>query len=97
MKILLSSNKMVNQVKEDEKASVDAAIEALKEATKAEDTSDIDAKIQALSEASSPIMERAYAQKSNTDESAESNTEETSQNEETVDAEFEEVDDSKDK
>ncbi|MBM94071.1 MAG: molecular chaperone DnaK [Legionellales bacterium] len=86
-----------DQVKEDEKASVDAAIEALKEATKAEDTSDIDAKIQALSEASSPIMERAYAQKSNTDESAESNTEETSQNEETVDAEFEEVDDSKDK
>jgi molecular chaperone DnaK len=81
-----------DKVDADEKATIEAATEALREAVKGEDKDDIEAKTTALTEASAKIAEQAYA------ENAEAGgaTEETAEAaDDVVDAEFEEVDDDK--
>ena len=83
-----------------EKESIEAAIKDLEEALKGEDKAAIEAKTTALSEASGKMAERLYAQKGA--EGAEGATAGASAGEQSnanaddvVDAEFEEVDDSK--
>jgi len=82
-----------DKLEADEKAPIDAAIEALKEAVKGEDKDDIEAKTTALSEAAAKISERAYAENAEAGAGAEEAKAESA--DDVVDAEFEEVDDDK--
>ena len=88
--------KDVNDVSDEEKTSIESAIEALKEAMKGDDKDAIDAKTQALTEVSAKMAERAYAQQGG-DAAAgaagaqEQTAEQTKQDDDVVDAEFEEV------
>ncbi|MDT8311381.1 MAG: molecular chaperone DnaK, partial [Methylophaga sp.] len=77
-----------------EKASIEAAIEALQTAIQGEDKDDIDAKTNALSEAAAKLAERAYAENAEAGE-ATADSNEKAQGDDVVDAEFEEVDDNK--
>lgn len=86
----------VKDVSEDEKSAINSAIDDLKESLKAEDKDAIEAKTNALTEASSKLVERLYAQKSqdnnaSSDSSQEKAEPNKSQDENVVDAEFEEV------
>ena len=82
------------QVDADEKAKIEAAIAALKEALKGEDKEAIEAKTTALAEAAARLTEQEYAKNA-----AEGATEQASDSnagaEDVVDAEFEEVNDDK--
>ena len=82
------------QVDADEKAKIEAAIAALKEALKGEDKEEIEAKTTALAEAAAKLTEQEYAKNA-----AEGATEQASDSnagaEDVVDAEFEEVNDDK--
>ncbi len=82
-----------DKVDADEKAKIESAVEALKEAVKGEDKDDIEAKTAALTEASGKLAEQAYAENA----SAEGAAEEAPKNDadDVVDAEFEEVNDDK--
>jgi molecular chaperone DnaK len=82
-----------DKVEADEKANIEAAVEALQEAIKGEDKDDIEAKTTALSEAAAKLAERAYAE--NAEAGAGEAAEDTAQGDDVVDAEFEEVDDDK--
>jgi molecular chaperone DnaK len=87
-----------DKVGDDEKQSIEAAATALEAALKAGDKADIEAKMQALSEASASLAQKLYAEQAaqgpagngeaGADQGASSDT---------VDAEFEEVDDDKKK
>jgi molecular chaperone DnaK len=79
-----------DKVEADEKASIEAAVEALSEAIKGEDKDDIEAKTTALSEAAAKLAERAYAENAEAGEGAADNAQ---SGDDVVDAEFEEVDD----
>ncbi|MBE0438779.1 MAG: molecular chaperone DnaK [Gammaproteobacteria bacterium] len=81
-----------DKLAEDEKAPIDAAIDALKTAVKGEDKDDIEAKTTALSEAAAKISERAYAENA---EAGSSTEQSKPASDDVVDAEFEEVDDDK--
>ncbi len=81
-----------DKVEADEKANIEAAVEALQEAIKGEDKDDIEAKTAALSEASAKLAERAYAENAEAG-TGEAAAEDTAQADDVVDAEFEEVDD----
>lgn len=83
-----------DKVEADEKAKIEAAIEALQEALKGEDKADIEAKTATLSEAAGQLAERAYAENAEAGDSAASD-DAAAQNDDVVDAEFEEVDDDK--
>jgi molecular chaperone DnaK len=82
-----------DKVDADEKAAIEAAIEALREAVKGEDKDDIEAKTTALTEASAKIAEQAYAENAEAGGAAEETAEAAA--DDVVDAEFEEVDDDK--
>ena len=58
-----SMKELGDQVGADEKASIEHAIEALKEAVKGDDKDDIEAKTNDLTELSGKLAERVYAQK----------------------------------
>jgi molecular chaperone DnaK len=79
-----------DKVEADEKANIEAAVEALSEAIKGEDKDDIEAKTTALSEAAAKLAERAYAENAEAGEGAADNAQ---SGDDVVDAEFEEVDD----
>jgi molecular chaperone DnaK len=81
-----------DKVEAEERASIEAAVEALSEAIKGEDKDDIEAKTAALSEAASKLAERAYAENAEAGEGAADNAQSA---DDVVDAEFEEVDDDK--
>jgi len=81
-----------DKVDAEERASIEAAVEALSEAIKGEDKDDIEAKTAALSEAASKLAERAYAENAEAGEGAADNAQSA---DDVVDAEFEEVDDDK--
>jgi molecular chaperone DnaK len=81
-----------DKVEADEKANIEAAVEALSEAIKGEDKDDIEAKTTALSEAAAKLAERAYAENAEAGEGAADNAQ---SGDDVVDAEFEEVDDNK--
>ena len=78
----------------DEKTTIEAALEALREAVKGEDKDDIEAKTTALTEASAKMAEQAYAENAEAS-SATEETAEAAATDDVVDAEFEEVDDDK--
>ena len=83
-----------------EKESIEAAIKELEEVLKGEDKDAIEAKTKALSDASGKMAERLYAQKGAEGggagpEAADAGAEQANANDDVVDAEFEEVDDSK--
>ena len=87
------------QVEAQEKADIESAVEALQEAMKGDDKSDIETKTQALAEKSGKLAERAYQQQA-ADAGAQSdggdaNASEGAASDDVVDAEFEEVDDSR--
>jgi molecular chaperone DnaK len=78
-----------DEVSEDEKSAIDAAISELEESMKGEDKEAIDAKVQALSEKAQPLAEKAQAKAS----TAEGEAESSDAGDDVVDADFEEVKD----
>ena len=88
-----------DDVSEDEKTKINAAIAALKESIKGEDKDDIIAKTKDLTDASEKMAERLYAKKAEAEQAqqagAEAGDTEAKKDESVVDAEFEEVDDNK--
>ncbi len=100
-----SMNELGDDVTSDEKTKIESAIEALEVAIKAGDKDDIDAKTTALAEASGDMAQRLYA-KNQEAGTAQADAEATvtadtagdaTDDAGVVDAEFEEVDDNKDK
>lgn len=87
-----SLTELGDKVDADEKAKIEAAIEALREAVKGEDKDDIEAKTAALTEASGKIAEQAYAENAEAGAAPEETAEAA---DDVVDAEFEEVEDDK--
>ncbi|KAF3982601.1 MAG: molecular chaperone DnaK [Methylococcales symbiont of Hymedesmia sp. n. MRB-2018] len=93
-----SMEELGDQVGEDEKTAIDAAVSELKEVLKADDKDAIEAKTTALTELSGKLAERVYAQKAEA-EGAPSEADSATTNKSTVpdddvvDAEFEEVKD----
>ncbi len=84
------------QVEADEKASIEAAIEALKEAVKGDDKEAIESKTNALTEVAGKLAERVYAQKSAADgATSDAGHAQAKADDSVVDAEFEEVKDDK--
>ncbi|NBC22770.1 MAG: molecular chaperone DnaK [Gammaproteobacteria bacterium] len=86
-----------DKVDDAEKESIEAAASALEEAIKAGDKADIEAKMQALSEASSNLAQKMYADQdggAQADNGA-TGADSAQGDSDTVDAEFEEVDDDK--
>jgi len=87
-----------DQVTEEEKTAIEAAISDVEEAVKAEDKEIIDTKTATLTELSGKLAERVYAQKAeaegstDTDEGSDS-TGSSATADDVVDAEFEEVKD----
>ena len=80
------------EVSEDEKTAIEAAITDLEEAIKSDDKEAIDAKSQALTEKAQPLAEKAQAKAGAADGSA---SEATDAGDDVVDADFEEVKDDK--
>ncbi len=84
------------QVEADEKASIEAAIEALKEAVKGDDKEAIESKTNALTEVAGKLAERVYAQKGAADgATSDAGHAQAKADDSVVDAEFEEVKDDK--
>ncbi len=84
----------LKDVSEDEKKTIEAAVESLKEVIKGDDKELIEQRTQALSDASSPVMERAYKQGSEQPTSeggAQAESQQSAPKEDVMDAEFEEV------
>jgi len=79
------------EVSEDEKAAIEAAITELEEALKGDDKEAIDAKSQALTEKAQPLAEKAQAKAG----SAQKSDAATDGGDDVVDADFEEVKDDK--
>ena len=82
-----------DKVQDDERKSIEAAIESLKEALKAEDKDEIEAKSKALAEASAGLAQRIYeeqAQSAGSEEAA-AGAQGPAGGDDVVDAEFEEV------
>ena len=91
-----SMKELGDQVGADEKASIEHAIDALKEAVKGDDKETIEAKTNDLTELSGKLAERVYAQKAGTEggethESGDSSSAHHEADDGVVDAEFEEV------
>ena len=85
---------------EEEKANINAAIEALEEVLKADDKDAIEAKTTALTEAISGVAEKMYAEAAAQQQAGEGQAEDAAQQggkkaDDAVDAEFEEVKDDK--
>jgi len=87
-----------DKVEADEKAAAETAIVELKAALEGDDKAVIEAKTEALTEAAGKIAEKAYAEQQGAAEGAqpESGQGEGAADDDVVDAEFEEVKDSKD-
>ncbi|PCH64841.1 MAG: molecular chaperone DnaK [Gammaproteobacteria bacterium] len=83
-----------DKVEADEKAAAEAAIVELKTALEGKDKDEIEAKTQVLTEAAGKIAEKAYAEKAA--EAGGEQTEGANADDDVVDAEFEEVKESKD-
>jgi molecular chaperone DnaK len=89
-----SLSELGEKVEPEERAAIESAVSDLKEALKGDNKETIEAKTQALAEASGKLAERMYQQEGGdaADASAEAGT---TADDDVVDAEFEEVDDSK--
>jgi molecular chaperone DnaK len=88
-----------DQVEAGEKEQIEAAITALEEAMKGDDSAEIEAKMNALSEAASGMAQRMYADAgaAGDAENAAGSAESGAAEDDTVDAEFEEVKDDDEK
>jgi molecular chaperone DnaK len=86
-----------DQVEADERTAIEAAITAVREAMKGDDTAAIEAATQKLAEASGKLAERAYAKASEGADASAGGGEDQAggSHDDVVDAEFEEVDDKK--
>ncbi|MFU8813795.1 MAG: molecular chaperone DnaK [Pseudomonadales bacterium] len=84
-----------DKVTEGEQQAVESAATALEEAIKGGDKADIEAKMQALSEAASAVAQKMYAEEAGAQAGA--GEQQAGADGDTVDAEFEEVDDDKKK
>jgi len=82
---------LAEQVTDEEKTEIEAAIEELKEVVKGDDKDAIEAKTTALTELSGKLAERAYAQQAGAEGGAEQAAPEAEADDSVVDAEFEEV------
>ncbi|SFR51406.1 molecular chaperone DnaK [Thiomicrospira sp. ALE5] len=78
-----------------EKDAIEAAIKDVEEAMKGDDKAKIDEKVQALAAASQKMTEKMMAKQQQQTAGAEPNTSDNAKQDDIVDAEFEEVDDSK--
>ncbi|MCL4115608.1 UNVERIFIED_CONTAM: hypothetical protein GTU68_056359 [Idotea baltica] len=95
-----ASRKMLAEIgdkaTDDEKTAIEKAIDELDVALKGEDKEDIEAKISALSEVSAPVTEKMYAEQAQkSSEAAPDSSETDTAQDDVVDAEFEEVKDTK--
>ncbi len=81
-----------DEISDDEKSAIEAAITELEEVMKGEDKEAIDAKVQALSEKAQPLAEKAQAKAGTAQGDA---SEATDAGDDVVDADFEEVKDDK--
>ncbi len=91
-----SIEEMGDKLEADEKSSIETAIKDLEESLKGDDKADIEAKTKALTDASAKMAERMYAdQGGDAAGAAEGAAAENTADDDVVDAEFEEVDDSK--
>jgi len=94
-----SMEEMGDKIEADEKSAIETAIKELEEALKGDDKDDIEAKTKVLTDASAKMAERMYAdQGADTAGAADGSTDGAAENtadDDVVDAEFEEVDDSK--
>ncbi|MCS3903700.1 molecular chaperone DnaK [Methylohalomonas lacus] len=89
-----------DQIEEQEKTDIESAISDVEEAMKGDDKEAIDEKTQKLAELSGKLAERAYKQQAESEqaqsgETGGSGSDESGSDDDVVDAEFEEVDDSK--
>ena len=82
-----------DEVSDDEKSAIEAAITELEASMKGEDKEAIDAKVQVLSEKAQPLAEKAQAKAGAAEGGAEANA--TDAGDDVVDADFEEVKDDK--
>ncbi len=98
-----SMEELGDKLEADEKSKIEAAIKDLEEVIKGDDKDAIEAKTKALSEASAKMAERLYAQQQGGAQAAggaaggaeAASGQATGTDDDVVDAEFEEVDDSK--
>ncbi len=81
-----------DKVNDEDKATIEAALEDLKSALEGDDAADISAKAQALAQAAMKLGEAIYSAEQ-ADEETEAQDAETAGDDDVVDAEFEEVDD----
>jgi molecular chaperone DnaK len=90
-----SMKELGDDVSEDEKKAIEAAIDELKEAIKTDDKDDIEAKTKALTDLSGKMAEKLYAKKGAEGQQqapAEDTAKQGKEEDNVVDAEFEEVD-----
>ncbi len=80
-----------------EKEAIESAASALEEAVKSEDQTDIEAKMQALSEASATLAQKLYEEQAQASQDGETGAGGDVPDGDTVDADFEEVDEKDDK
>jgi len=91
-----SMEDMGDKLEDGEKSSIEAAIKDLEESLKGDDKDDIEAKTKTLTDASAKMAERMYANQEGAPEGAGAEgAAENTADDDVVDAEFEEVDDSK--
>lgn len=76
---------------DEERASIEAAIERVQEAVKGDDKEAIDSAVKELSDASSSLTQKMYAEEQG--EAADTTTDEETPSDDAMDAEFEEVED----
>ncbi len=88
-----SVEELGDKVDSDEKAAIDSAVKALKEAIKGDDKDDIEAKTTSLTELSGKLAEKVYAEQAAAGGEAPASSEEASKapDDDALDAEFEEV------
>lgn len=82
-----------DKASEEEKTTINAAIDALEEALKGNDKEDIEAKTKALTEVSGELAQRLYAEAAQQEGAAQADAGESVDDEDVVDAEFEDVND----
>ncbi|VVN65734.1 Chaperone protein DnaK [Pseudomonas fluorescens] len=94
-----STRKMIadagEKVTAEEKTAIEAAVVALEAAVKGDDKAAIDAKIEELSKVSAPVAQKMYAEQGQPAEGAAQQAEPEAKHDDAVDAEFEEVKETK--
>ncbi|WP_447096347.1 molecular chaperone DnaK [Pseudomonas sp. CF10PS3] len=94
-----STRKMIadagEKVTVEEKAAIEAAVVALEAAVKGDDKAAIDAKVEELSKVSAPVAQKMYAEQGQPADAAAQQAEPEAKHDDVVDAEFEEVKETK--